>query len=179
MDRTTFPIQFKSSAFYVVAVIQGLMSLVAIFGLARGGERYLGVVLAVAAPLTVLFFALGYAINHLRVTSAERFSLGSPLREKSYPLSSINGAKARLIDLGGDSELSPSTRTNGLQLGNLRYGWFRLRNGNKALVAVTRTSEVVHIPTTNGFDILVTPVDANALVEKLRGQAGTATASSS
>jgi len=47
-------------------------------------------------------------------------------------------------------------------------GWFRLRNGDKALVYLSDRSRVVYVPTTLGFDLLISPRDPARFLAKLR-----------
>ncbi len=45
--------------------------------------------------------------------------------------------EAKQVDLSGDSEYRLRTRTNGTGLPGYQAGWFKLQNGEKALVFVT------------------------------------------
>ena len=43
-------------------------------------------------------------------------------------------------------------------------GWFRLQNGDKALVYMTDSRRAVYVPTTEGYAVLVSPADPDAFV---------------
>jgi hypothetical protein len=72
--------------------------------------------------------------------------------------------QVRLIDFDRERELAPRGRTNGLDLLGYQEGWFRLHNGDKAFVVLSRKKSVVYIPTRAGFAILYTPSDPEQLV---------------
>ena len=79
---------------------------------------------------------------------------------------------ARVIDLGERPEYRPMLRTNGLGLPGFRSGWYRLRNGNRALVAVAGGQRLLWIPTRAGHDLLLQAHDPHALLERLRALGG-------
>ena len=47
-------------------------------------------------------------------------------------------------------------------------GWFRLKNGSKALLALTDRSSVVYIPTTEDYSILLSVADPEAFLAAAR-----------
>src|SRR3546814_5238573 len=63
--------------------------------------------------------------------------------------------QARVVDLDEHTELKPMLKTNGTSFPGLRSGWFRLRNRSKALVAMGSGPRVLHLPTTQGYDLLL------------------------
>jgi hypothetical protein len=52
-----------------------------------------------------------------------------------------------------------------------RAGWFRLRNGEKALVYLTETNRTVYVPTRNGYSVMLTPQQPERFLERLRAVA--------
>lgn len=72
----------------------------------------------------------------------------------------------RRVDLGAPGAPRASLRTNGIALPGYQAGWFRMKDGSKAFLLVTG-KEAVLIPTRRGFDLLLTPRDAQALVDQL------------
>jgi hypothetical protein len=62
----------------------------------------------------------------------------------------------------------PARRTVGTGLPGYRAGWFRLRNGEKALLYLTDTSRAVYIPTTAGYSVLLSPAQPDEFVSALR-----------
>ena len=79
--------------------------------------------------------------------------------------------KARAVDLEVDSELEPVVRTNGTGLPGYKAGWFRLSNGEKALLFVTDQSRVAYVPTRAGYSILMSVEDPAAFVRALQTSA--------
>ena len=51
-------------------------------------------------------------------------------------------------------------------------GWFKLQNGEKALLYVTYTSSVVRIPTRNGYQVLLSVQDPHRFLEALERMGG-------
>ena len=87
---------------------------------------------------------------------------------RTIPLDQIDRDGAEIVSIGKGSPLQPTLRTNGLGLPGLQLGKFRLRNGAKALVYVTRRDSVIHIPLTDGTALLLTPTDPAAFLAALR-----------
>ena len=52
-------------------------------------------------------------------------------------------------------EYTPRWRTNGIRLPTYRVGWFRLRNGDSALLYLTDPFSVTRLPTARGFVLLL------------------------
>jgi hypothetical protein len=51
-------------------------------------------------------------------------------------------------------------------------GWFKLANGEKALVYVTTQSEVVYIPTTEGYSLLLSVTEPDRFLARLGSTEG-------
>jgi hypothetical protein len=46
-------------------------------------------------------------------------------------------------------------------------GWFRLKNGEKALLYLTDRSRAVYVPTTAGYSVLLSPDDPDGFLKAL------------
>jgi hypothetical protein len=77
-----------------------------------------------------------------------------------------------VIDLRGEPSLQPTSRRMGTGLPGFAAGWFRLRNGEKALVYLTDRTRVLHIPTRNGYSLLLSPQRADEMLAELHGRSG-------
>jgi hypothetical protein len=55
----------------------------------------------------------------------------------------------------------------GTGLPGYQAGWFRLRNGEKALVYLTDRRRAVYVPTTAGYDVLLSPEDPDGFLRAL------------
>lgn len=74
---------------------------------------------------------------------------------RAIPRSSLRLEAAVEFSLAGRNEFAPRWRTNGIGLPGFRAGWFRLRNGEKALLFLTDPFHVVYLPTTAGYALLL------------------------
>jgi hypothetical protein len=90
------------------------------------------------------------------------------------PRAALQVPKARVLDRAAEPGYLPTSRTNGTGLPNYQSGWFRLANGSKALLFVTDWSRTVLVPTTENFDLLVSPADPRVFLAALRQPAETA-----
>ncbi|QPJ61567.1 MAG: hypothetical protein G3M70_06575 [Candidatus Nitronauta litoralis] len=66
---------------------------------------------------------------------------------QEIPKSRLRLDEARFINLKEEHQLQPVIRTNGTGAPGLSAGWFRLRNGDKAFLLVTRKNNVLYLPT--------------------------------
>ena len=55
----------------------------------------------------------------------------------------------------------------GTAIGGYSSGWFRLRDGERALLYVTERSQVIYIPMTDGYILLLTPQAPAAFLKSL------------
>lgn len=76
--------------------------------------------------------------------------------------------RAKVVDIGANPELAPGVRTNGIGLPSYQVGWFRLRNGERALCFLTRRDSVVYLPTREDYVLLTSATDPTALMGALR-----------
>jgi hypothetical protein len=132
--------------------------------------------------VVVILVLLGTAAFFLIVTArgatTSRFELsdaGLRLRGDLYgrmiPASALRGGSTRIVDLANTRELQPRWRTLGTAFPSYRAGWFRLRNGEKALLYLTDSRRAVYIPTTRGYSLLLSPQQPERFVERLRAVA--------
>lgn len=123
---------------------------------------------------------IGLAVD--RLLRCHRLSLdrrGLRLSTSSYrrrlPLSELDLGRARVIDIDEHIEFRPRLKTNGASLPGFQSGWYRLRNGRRALVARAGGRRVLWIPTTRDFDLLLQPQQPRELLEALRAAAAAGT----
>jgi hypothetical protein len=139
-----------------------------------------GMWIFLAAVLLVLAIAGLILVTTVRGAKVSRFELsdaGLRLRGDLYgrmiPADSLRGGAARLIDLSSTPELQPRWRRLGTALPGYRSGWFRLRNGEKALVYLTDTHRAVYVPTRGGYSVMLSPQQPERFLERLRAIAPT------
>lgn len=83
-------------------------------------------------------------------------------------LGELDIEQARIVDLEEHTSLKPLFKTNGAAFPGYQSGWFRLRNGKRALVARSGGTRVLWIPTRRNFDLLLQPVHPQSLLDALR-----------
>lgn len=119
--------------------------------------------------LTALFAWLAYA------SVAARFELsdgGLRIRSAVYGRTiradALRVAEARVVNLGEEPQLQFSLRTNGIGMPGYGAGWSRLRGGGRALAFLTRGEGVVHIPTREGYDVMLSPREPHAFLSSVQ-----------
>jgi hypothetical protein len=143
------------------------------FAIVQGPSRGLWVFFVIL--LAIMLIGATVLLATVRGARTSRFELsdaGLRLRGDLYgrmiPADSLRGGAARLVDLSSAPELQPRLRTMGTALPGYRAGWFRLRNGEKALVYLTETSRTIYVPTRKGYSVLLTPQQPERFLERLR-----------
>jgi hypothetical protein len=122
----------------------------------------MGVILAIC----IYFF---YSINHVQVElSSEQITIRGDIYGRTIPLNELVVDKARKINLNETKEYQPRIRTNGIGLPGYLSGWFRLKNGGKALLFVTDWKAVIYLPTTKNYSLLMTIQDPDRFLEFLQ-----------
>jgi len=94
-----------------------------------------------------------------------------PVFGRTIPLASLDREHARIVALDATSDLRPRWRTNGLGLPGYQIGWYRLRDGSKALLALTSREHVLYIPTHDGYALLVSVERPEEALQALRAGA--------
>jgi len=122
---------------------------------------------------------LGASVRGARSTTFELSDEGLRVRGDVYgrliPSSEIRGADAAHVDIA-DGPFRLTARTIGTALPGYRSGWFRLANGEKALVYVTDPTRVVHVPTTAGYSLLLSVAETDQFVDRLHAMNGSKSA---
>lgn len=119
--------------------------------------------------LIVLVLILIFAFRNPEFSiGASGLTIKNSFFGRSIPLSQLDRASARVVDLASDAELQPVLRTNGVGLPGYKAGWFRLGNDGKALVFIGSGSSAVHIGTTEGYDVLLAPADPQGFLAALK-----------
>jgi hypothetical protein len=89
---------------------------------------------------------------------------------RSIPVESLLLERAAVLDLGESREFAPRFRTFGTGLPGYASGWFKLRNGEKALAYLTRRDSVLYLPTSLGYSLLLSAERPEELLSALRSQ---------
>ncbi|MEQ1871814.1 MAG: PH domain-containing protein [Vicinamibacterales bacterium] len=144
-----------------------------VFQIAPAASKALWAVAIVPGIILVLVFGLlAVSAQGSRSATFEVSREGLRLRGgwhgRFIPTSTLRTEQARRVDLEATPELTPGLRTMGTGLPGFESGWFRLRNGERALVYLTDRSRTVYLPTTNGYGILLSPADPDAFLLALK-----------
>ena len=126
-------------------------------------------------PLVVLVLVVGILWASVTGARTSRFELspeGLRLRGDWYgrliPADRLVAAGARRVDLTNTPEMQPGRRTMGTSFSGYQSGWFRLRNGESALLYLTDRSKAVYVPTTDGYAVLLSPSEPDRFLSALR-----------
>lgn len=122
--------------------------------------------------LAVILAALAYTAYSSRHSSVEidsnRIKLVGDFWGREIPFKLLNISDARILDLTTKTEYAPKRRTFGTGLPGYASGWFRLRNGEKALVYLTKRDNVVYLPTSDGYSLLLSVEDPQRFIQTLQ-----------
>lgn len=126
----------------------------------------------VALALAVAIGAVAFATTGARSSRFEVSSEGLRLRGDLYgrliPAHELRIEQARRVDLTATPDLAPRWRTMGTGMPGYQAGWFRLKNGEKALLYLTDRARAVYVPTTQGYGVLVSPEDPDGFIRALK-----------
>jgi len=87
---------------------------------------------------------------------------------RTIPRTELMLDQARVLDLTSTTDYKPVRRTNGTGMPGYSAGWFRLQNGEKALVFVGDWTRVAMIPVKEGYSLLLSVPDTDRFLAALR-----------
>lgn|SRR5262249_39144045 len=126
----------------------------------------------IASLLLVLLGLVGYITHSSRNVrfqiSRQGLRIQGDIYGRMVPAGSLISVESKQIDLRKDTSYRPRLRTNGIGLPGYQSGWFRLHNGEKALLFLTDASRVVYIPTRNGYSLLLSVDNPELFVQAIR-----------
>lgn len=128
-----------------------------------------GILLVVGTILALSFWGARHASFTVDSTGLR---LSGDLYGRLVPLANIETDSVRRVDFTQEPGLRPHWRTMGTGLPGYQAGWFRLKDGTKALVYMTSQEKAVLVPTTLGYSVLLSPRDPDGLVAALKSLAG-------
>ncbi len=143
-----------------------------IFPIAPAESRYLWFLIPVIVILLGAMVLVATSVRGARSASFEIRQEGLRLRGDLYgrliPKAQLQLNLARRVDLAREQGLRPRSRRLGTALPGYQAGWFRLRNGDKALLYLTDRTRAVYVPTTAGYGLLLSPADPDGFLSRLR-----------
>jgi hypothetical protein len=123
--------------------------------------------LMVGLALLFTYFAFTMGKASFEV-SPEGLRLRGDLYGRLIPAQSLQLEQAKIIDLQHDSAHQLRFRTIGTSVPGHQAGWFRLMNGEKALVYLTDRSRIVYLPTQEGYSVMLSTPQPEALLAALQ-----------
>ena len=138
------------------------------------GRAYAVFIPVALVGLLVLALAvyLAWSPGHVQFeVSPGTLRIRGDLYGRTIPLSELQLAEARIIDLRQEPDLRPRFRKNGTGLPGYSAGWFRLAGGAKALLFLTERSQVAVIPDKQGWLLLLSVADGRRFLDALRNAA--------
>jgi len=142
-----------------------------VFRLVPASVKTLWVMGGIIALIVGILFVLGsiaYSSQNTRLEiSPDGLTINSRLYGRTISAESLVSEEAKQVDLTQDSPYALRVRTIGVALPGYRAGWFRLRNGEKALVFVTDLERVVYVPTDEGYSILLSVAEPEEFLDTL------------
>ena len=131
------------------------------------------VILLIMLAIVAFLAWAAWSTRHSRVDiEPTGIRLVGDLWGRHIPFEQLEVDQARRINLHHERQYGLKWRQMGTGLPGYAAGWFKLRNGEKALVYVTRQDDVVMIPTTEGYTILLSVADPGVFIGRLREVAG-------
>ena len=135
---------------------------------------FLPVILAVV--LVPIFLIVSRSIVGARAARFDVSPAGIRLHGDWYgrtiPADQIRVDAMKLIDFAAEPELKPRWRTMGTGLPGYQAGWFRLANGERALLYLTDKTRAVYVPTTAGYSLVLSPAEPDAFLAAIRSIPG-------
>jgi hypothetical protein len=149
------------------------------FPIVPGDARILWALVPAFLLVVFAFGGLALSLVGSQNASFEVSPVGLRLKGDLYgrfiPTADLQVADARAVDLRTEPSLVPVRRTFGTAIKGYQAGWFRLRDGEKALLYVTDRARIVYLPTSRGYAIMVSVADPEAFLASLRRIAPPAT----
>ncbi|WP_107666411.1 PH domain-containing protein [Cyanothece sp. BG0011] len=129
----------------------------------------IGIFAILMLGLFCLSLFIAYSCQQVKFeVSEQQLNITGDLYGRTIPLNSLVIDEAKVIKLDQESPYQPRWRTNGIGLPGYQSGWFKLKNGEKALLFVTEKNEVVYLPTVEGYSLLMSVKQPTELLESLK-----------
>jgi len=143
-----------------------------IFAITPASSKPLWLLSIICVLLLLVLIALAFVAYASRNSSVEvnsaHIKLSGDFWGREISIDNLNVAALRVINLEQDLAYKPKWRTLGTGLPGYSSGWFKLRNGEKALVYLTRKNDVVYLPTTLGYALMLSLDETDAFIKKLK-----------
>lgn len=147
-----------------------------VFSIVPASAKPIWFLAAICILLSLVLVALAYTAYSARHSRVEvgngQLRLVGDFWGRAVPVTSLRLESAAVLDLAASPEYIPRRRTFGTGIPGYASGWFRLRNGEKALAYLTRRDAVLYLPTSLGYSLLLSAERPQELLAALRSQPG-------
>lgn len=129
------------------------------------------IIFCVTIPLILLFGYMVFSSRHVKFeVSREGLRITNDLYGRLIPLESLHIDKAEITNIRYSTHYRLKSRTNGTGMPGYKAGWFRLQNGEKALVFVTDMTRVLCIPTDQKYSLLLSVDNPEGLITAVQNR---------
>jgi hypothetical protein len=119
--------------------------------------------------IAALFGYLAFSSRHVRLEVTEgELRIRGDICGRTVPATSVVVDEVKALNLTHDTAYGLKWRTYGAGLPGYSSGWFRLMNGEKALVYVTDPTRIIYIPTRDGYSVLMSVAEPEKVKERLQ-----------
>jgi hypothetical protein len=126
--------------------------------------------IGVGGFLGYIFYSAGRATFELK---PEGLCISGCLYGRTIAWDKLEVNQAKIVDLSQEPDLQLTARTNGTAIGEYNEGWFRMRNGGKALVFLTKSKGIIYLPTSENYTLLLSPQQTEEMLQALQaGETG-------
>ena len=138
------------------------------------GYLWIAIVTAIVVIPPVLFFGyLSWSLRTAKVTIDKlQVVIGVPFYSLAISRDAIVNDTVDTVTCDSGSRFAPVSRLNGIGIPGLRLGWFKLHNGKKALVCLTRFDRATYFESRDGFAVLFSASDSESLASNLKAPGG-------
>jgi len=120
-----------------------------------------GFALAITLAVSLWLYRMTQRIG--ATLDASALTVATGVATQRFAISALRSAGVRTVDLSVHAELRPSLRTWGIGMPGLASGWFRLKNGGKALCILTKRERVTVLRADDGTWLLLSLADSAPL----------------
>jgi len=139
-----------------------------VFPITPASIRVLAVVGIILIPLILLMGVITFSAKNTRVVvDDEGLHIKGALYGRFIPKESIIREGSKILNLNVEREFRPVMRTFGIGFPGYSEGWFRLANGERALLFVTDRFNVIYVSTTEGYSVLLSTAHPEEFIDAL------------
>lgn len=113
-----------------------------------------------------IFFAVLLQMHVSKIfVYADHLKAGGGLYKVKIPLKQIESGRASILTSAEGSR--PGWRLNGIGIPGYCQGWFSGPRSKKVFAVLTSRKNIVYVPTSAGFDLMLTPDDPESFLRAL------------